>query len=471
MENFLLILKKISKKYDNKIFLVGEYIRDFLLGVNNKNPEICFVTNDLERVVKDLTNEMNIDYEKKDSSYIFKIKDLTIKFRFIEKPIKEYLMNKNFTINSMAIDIKDMENLKYIDESLIIDPFNGAKDIESEIIKLNKESILKNNPSLILKLVKYMTKLRFKLNKDLIDSIKKNRELLYKLDKEIIRDELFEILKLKNSYYYLTFMDEKLNILNIIFPEIEDMKEVGKCKYHVLNCYKHSIYTLKIVEDIIYADGFFEDHLREKYEQHFSKRVFNNRSRVELVKLGALLHDSGKPLAKWVDKTGRTRFKGHEITGLKVVDDIYKRLKLSERERDILRKIVSKHMIPLNSYIMNDVSGKTLYNIFCETGNETFDILLIALADIVSTRKLLDPNEEMGKYKVHIEYMANNYLTRYKEVEDISDIIDYRDIIDKFSVDKKKAKDIIKKIKKAIYLGKIKKRKKEILLYIEDLLN
>jgi len=70
-------------------------------------------------------------------------------------------------------------------------------------------------------------------------------------------------------------------------------------------------------------------------------------------------------------------------------------------------------MIPLVLYKENDVSGERLHSMFANLKDDTLDILIISLADIVATRKLLHPDEDMGKYKIHIEYLANNYLTRF----------------------------------------------------------
>ena len=107
-------------------------------------------------------------------------------------------------------------------------------------------------------------------------------------------------------------------------------------------------------------------------------------------------------------------------------------------------------------------------DIFSKCKDETLDILLIALADIVATRKLLFPHEEMGKFKVHIEYMANNYLTRYKEIEDISNIITIDEIKDILNIENEKAIDVLEDVKRAIYTSEIGKKKEKIIEYLKS---
>ena len=41
--------------------------------------------------------------------------------------------------------------------------------------------------------------------------------------------------------------------------------------------------------------------------------------------------------------------------------------------------------------------------------------MLLGYADIVATRKLLNPNEDMGGIKTYMEYVLTNYIYKYKQ--------------------------------------------------------
>ena len=126
-------------------------------------------------------------------------------------------------------------------------------------------------------------------------------------------------------------------------------------------------------------------------------------------------------------------------------------------------------MWPLTLYKNNDVSGKALYDLFKNFGDSTLDIILIGLADIISTRKLSNPEEEMGIYKIHAEYLANNYLTRFKKLESISEVISGDDILDNFEIeDNKVIGEILDSVKKAIFFGKMPLERDRILKYIDE---
>ncbi len=420
-------LKEISIDQKINMYLVGDFVRDFVLGIYNNDID-CVVQSGAENIANTFANRISSDVIiLKDDTKTFKVFDknsnATISFSDMEgNRIEEDLARRDFTINSLAIDVLNF-NYNSIDRLNIIDPNRGLRDIDKEIVVHVYDDIFKDEPVRMLKAVRLMSQLEFNMHNKTKRRILIDKKLIKHIPGEKVTSELFKILENKNTYYYFNFMDKHLNILEEIFPEIIPMKHVGQCKYHVVDSLTHSLLTLKTVEDIIYHDGYFEKHVREAYEKHSDEFVTPEHKRLELIKLASFFHDVGKPQAKRVDEEGRTRFKGHEIIGAEIIRDIAERLRLSIKEKDILYYITAKHMVPLVLYKNNDVSGKTLYSLFSEFQDNTLDVLLIALSDIIATRKLLNPNEDMGKFKVHIEYLANNYITRFKDIEEMKNAI------------------------------------------------
>jgi len=185
------------------------------------------------------------------------------------------------------------------------------------------------------------------------------------------------------------------------------------------------------------------------------------------MKFAALFHDIGKPKSMKVDETGRVRFRGHEVIGAQIMKEIGERLRLSKKEIDILSKLVYNHMIPLVLYKKNDLSSESIFNVFTKMGEDTLDLLLVSLADIISTRQLLSPKEPMGMYKVHIEFLANNYLTRFRQLLDISHVITGEDIKENFSIlEGQLIGELIEKVRYAMFSGEVS-NKKHALEYIE----
>ncbi|AKL93597.1 CCA-adding enzyme [Clostridium aceticum] len=461
---------QLSKEVDTEIYLVGGTIRDILL--DRKMKDLDFVALHHPKVIaKKISSQLEgtfIELDKEREIYRIVLEDKsTIDIAKAKgNTIEEDLCQRDFTINAMAYDLRQGWPIR---KEEIIDPLKGRKDLDDKRILHTEERVFYEDPVRMLRAVAFMAQLKFQLDHKTQELIKSESARIVSVSGERIAEELFKILAEPMTYYYFDFMDKQLNLLEKIFPEIIEMKTIGECKYHVVDSWKHSINTMKTVESYIYANKFFEGHIGQAYEEHTSERIAGGHKRLQLLKLGALFHDIGKPSARRIDHTGRVRFRGHEITGAELMKEYAGKMRLSGREKEILCKYIALHMWPLDLYKKNDVSGKTLYKLFNKMGRETLDILLIALGDIVATRKILDPKEEMGMFKVHIEYIANNYLTRYKQIENISTIINGTEVMEILNISEgSTVGEMLEEIRKAIYFGEIEPTKEASIQYIKD---
>lgn len=464
------LLKEVQKDMGDDIYIVGSALRDTLMKIETNKVNV-FVKKDVVKAARAFSMgwEKSSMRQKSPRDFLV-IKEDHPEFHFHQmttSDIKDDLANSDFTINAIAITLDNFYKDKKED---IVDPYRGLQDMESKTLRIVSKDALLRTPLNLLRAIRLMAELDLvEMDQQTQDIIRDNAQILDGFVSEESTKELFRILGNPNSSYYLNLMDRHLGILNKIFPEIDPMKEVGECKYHVVDALTHSIYTLKIAENVIKSKNFFEDHVSKAYDIHMSQNFGENRTRLLLCKLGAFFHDVGKPKARWIDDTGRTRFRGHEIVGGEILLEMGRRLGLSEEESIIMSKYSLLHMGPLVIYKNNDVSGNTLYSMFSEWKEETLDILLIGYADIVATRKLLDPDEEMGMFKVHVEYIANNYLTRYlparQAIQNISDeeIKKVTELTLEEDIEKLK-----NEIEKMIYMGQMSHKKEKILDYIKE---
>ncbi len=482
-------LRNVRLKYTQPMYIVGGFIRDFFMGKESTKVDL-FVKNDPEKIALAYAAEIGgwVKAYLREGKRLEGIENISVSaayrydfYRVFDQDnqivanisqmkyptIEECLKHRDFTINAMAIEVFNLDILTKI---TVIDPVQGLRDLEDGIVRQVYREAFLDNPLRMLKGIRYMAQLDFVMDQGTIGQIKENIDLLRNIPNEKYTYEIFEILKSKRAAYYLDFMERKFEMFQIVFPEIIPAKTVGECKYHVVDVFTHSIHTLEKMEEMLYTENYFEDHIEKAYRDHLKDEVGSKHGKYELLKIAALFHDIGKPACRYVDETGRTRFKGHEIAGAEIVTAIGQRLKLSNKEISYLSKVVEKHMIPLWVYQQNDVSGKNLYDIFQTLDEITLDVLIISLADITATRELLDPDENMLKFKVFFEYLADNYITRYLEVKNISHVINGRDILQRYEVkDTEKIGQMLDEIKKAIYFGTIGRDAEEGLRYLKGL--
>lgn len=231
------------------------------------------------------------------------------------------------------------------------------------------------------------------------------------LERSIIKS-----LKLESTSQELKKLDKDKELEKII-PKINEMKEVGECKYHVVNCFDHSINALKEFEDTINDENFFPAHLKDLIWDYLNTELEESISRLEILKLGIFIHDIGKPDAKTVDESGRVHFKGHEKIGGDIAIKLGNKLKLSEKSIDTLFNYVRYHMYLLIFYKDNNLTQEKLFDMFNKIGDDTIGIILLGYADIVATRKLLNPDEQVGTIKTYMEFILTNYEYRYKRLK------------------------------------------------------
>ncbi len=225
-------------------------------------------------------------------------------------------------------------------------------------------------------------------------------------------NRLMDCIKKDDSHNQLKLMYESGDLQKIL-PIVNQMKDVGECKYHVINCFDHSILALKVFEEILNDDDFFESHIKFRVNQELNKIVDDSLLKKDLIKLGLFLHDMGKPLSKTIDDNGRVHFKNHEVIGANQVFSIGANLRLSEKNVNILYKYIRYHMTLLEFYKNNNMDKENLFNIFDRLEEESIDIFLIGYSDIISTRKLIRPNEDVGIIKSYMTYAITNYVYRY----------------------------------------------------------
>ena len=235
---------------------------------------------------------------------------------------------------------------------------------------------------------------------------------------EAIGKQLLECLKHKDSSGKIKELDEK-GLLEKIIPDIKDMKEVGKCRYHTVDSFQHSLYALIYFEGILKADSFLPKHLEKYVWEYLNSTDESGFPILHMLKLGVFLHDIGKPSAKTVDDKGVTHFKGHDIKGGEIVSKLGNDLGLSDVSTEKLFKYVRYHMLLLFIYKSNCIDQKFLWEQFDKLGDDVIGIILLGYCDLVATRNLLNPLEDSGIVKTYMEFILTIYFYKYKMKSEI----------------------------------------------------
>ena len=406
-------------------YLVGGCLRDLILGYTPK---------DLDILVEDEIDEFSKFLSKSLNSKIIKFQNHGFEtFRIINSKTKlniditkysggnDGLINdlsmRDFTINSMALSL----NNEKFDFKNILDPFNGLKDLNNNVIRYVSKDLVLNDPLRLLRSVRLASKLNFIIEDDTKNYFMINSEKINSVSNERIRDEIIDIFVLNNSFKYLLMMEE-MNLLKQIFPEIKLSKGVIQGGLHDKDVFMHSLATLFFIENIINENLFPEIRLNNDIFAH-------ENSIIPYIKLAAFLHDIGKPDTKSFSKS-RIRFISHEEHGSKISENITKRLKFSMKVQKYISCLIKNHLRLGHLISLLDLpSDKSIRKLSRDCYDVINELIYLDFADYLATSQnnfdnYLDHYNELRKIHFRIMELRSDKNEKYDKIIDGKEIME-----------------------------------------------
>ena len=384
-----------------EVYLVGGFVRDLILNRRNKDIDVMVVGNGID-FAKLISKKLNkkLQIFKNFGTAMLKTENYEIEFvgarkesysKVSRNPVVEQgtlvedLSRRDFTINSLAISL----NKKNYGE--IIDLFSGRADIDKKIIRtpLDPKTTFHDDPLRMMRAARFASQLDFLVDKNNLEFIKGENKRIEIISKERINDELNKILMSKKPSVGLKVLKES-GLLELILPEICDLQGIDEIegKTHKDNFY----HTLKVLDNIC-----------ENTENLWLRWV-------------ALLHDIGKPKTKKFNKKIGWTFHGHEYVGSKMVDKIFRRLKLPLNEKlKYIKKLILLSSRPIVLSLEN-ITDSAVRRLIFDAGDDIDDLLTLCEADITTKN----------------EHLQKKYLNNFKIVREKIKIVEERDQIRNF---------------------------------------
>jgi len=453
------LISSLARKKNINLWLVGGFLRDFYLKKEKIIPEekenfdfdFC-VEKDVFSFVKEFSKEISSRYivlDEKQGSFrvILKRKSLIFTYDFTlmrGATLKEDLSLRDFTINTLAWDLS---------KNCLIDYFKAKEDIKKRKIRVIKEIVFLNDPLRILRGFSFVSFYNFKIEKKTKEVMKKYKRYLNKVSPERINEEIFKILSTGSSFRIVKEMDD-LEILEEIIPQIKMTKDVYQGSYHHLDVWRHSLETLKEFE-LLYKRKLSKD--KETFS-YLEEEIAKERKRIMILKLACLLHDIGKPLAKKIKKK-KTIFHTHEKIGMQIVEEIALNLRLSSKEKEVLKKLIYWHLRP--GYLADcvSISKRAIYRFFRDLGEEALSVILLSLSDWRATRGVLVDEKKKKKQEKIMFKLIDKYFEEKKK-KPLPKIVDGYDIMKRFKLSPSPlVGEVLKRIKEEQVLGKVKSKK------------
>jgi len=354
LPKFVIEFMKVFQKSGFEIFVVGGAVRDLLLGKKVENWD--FTTNAKpEQILKlfpdgfynNKFGTVGITIEIDDKKFVFEVttyrkEDFYDDRRHPKKiewaeTVEEDLSRRDFTINSLAFDGKK-----------IIDPYDGQKHLQEKLIVAvgNSDKRFSEDALRLLRAIRFASELGFLVENKTRASIQKNSSLIGHISWERIRDELLKILDSDHPAEGILFM-KNTGLLTYVLPEVDIcfmIPQKSPKRHHIYDVGTHLVMALKSCP-----------------------------SKDPITRLATLLHDIGKSKTFRKDeKTGLITFYNHEVVGTTMTIVIADRLRLSNKQKEKLVRLVQYHQFTVTE-IQTD---KAVRRFIREVGKEYLQDML-----------------------------------------------------------------------------------------------
>lgn len=307
-------LQKLARRKKADLFLVGGFLRDSLLDKNGQDFDFT-ISKDALVFARGFAKHIKaafviLDQERGCARVIKKYQDKTETYDFADfraDTLKGDILHRDFTVNTLTVKFNDLAlNEDFL--GAITDFCGGVEDLKCRRLRMVSAKTFQEDPLRLMRAFSLRAQLGLRIEKETLQQIVRDKDLLLKIARERILDELFKVLQSPRAAENLKEMD-KIGLLEKVIPQITVMYRVAQGGYHHLDVWPHSLETVAQLEKVFeqYADD-------PEISQYVDEPLAGGRTRRGILKLGALLHDIGKPATCKKEKD-RMSFHGHEHVG------------------------------------------------------------------------------------------------------------------------------------------------------------
>ena len=324
---------------------------------------------------------------------------------------------RDFTINAMAICL----NRERFGE--LVDPFNGLADLEDGIIAtpLDPEITFSDDPLRMMRCIRFATQLNFQIEDETFEALQRMADRIKIVSGERIEVEMNKIMMAPHPSIGFEYL-QRSGLLQIILPEVAalDIVEQKSGRAHKNNFY----HTLEVLENI----------------KPTTQRVKSDSNQAPLplggvgggllwLRWAALLHDIGKTKTKRWDPAIGWTFHNHNIVGAKMVQQIFRRMKLPMgAEMKYVQKLVDMHMRP-QVIADNEVTDSAVRRLLNDAGDDIDDLMTLCEADITSKNEV-KKKMFLENFRIVREKLTDLKEKDYKRL--LQPVIDGNEIMEMF---------------------------------------
>lgn len=284
--------------------------------------------------------------------------------------IEEDLGRRDFTINAMAINVRDPD-------SKLIDPFGGLKDLRDGVLRTPGDPVqsFNDDPLRMVRASRFIARFGLVPSPEVYaDSIAMAHNL-GRVSAERIRDELVKLLSVEDPTEGLDFLGRTC-LSDVFFPELNELR----------------------MED---EKGGYKDVYTHTFAVVRNTDASNTRLR-----LAALFHDIAKP-DTFRREGGKVSFHRHEVLGAAMTEKRMRELKFDNVMIDDVVKLVRLH---LQAHTAEAWTDKTVRRYIRNAGHLLQDLNDLQRADVTTksaakAARLSKRMDDLEERIAHIQFV------------------------------------------------------------------
>jgi tRNA nucleotidyltransferase (CCA-adding enzyme) len=370
------------------VYVVGGFVRDLMLGIENDDVDVTVEGNGIlfaETFAREYGGRVK-SHQKFGTAVIimqdgFKIDVASTRLEYYSSPgalptverssLKMDLYRRDFTVNTLAIRLNSQEF------GHLIDYYGGQKDLQERLIRVLHNLSFVEDPTRVFRAVRFEQRLGFHIAKHTENLIKSavKMDLLEKVGGKRLLTELVHILLEKeplravermNDLGLLAFISPKLRLFAANRRVLEEARKIVSW-FELLfidwRGEKWAVYFLALCDSL--TDEEFRDTcLRLSVSEHYRERLFEMRR-----KAGATLETMQKRAVRGPEVKRSEIY--HWLAGLPVELLLYM---MSRTESDRVKKFISLYFTQLMN-IRCSVTGRDLQELGVPPGPQYREIL------------------------------------------------------------------------------------------------
>ena len=360
--------------YEGKVYLVGGYVRDKLLGRPLPSDVDLVLEGDALQLAQFLyecgvADHPPVTFPRFGTAMVH-VGDLTVELVTARaesyhdtsrkpaevKPATLYddALRRDFTVNTL------LENLH---TGEVVDPLGvGLSDLHARVLCTPRDphETFYEDPLRMLRAVRFTVQLGFTLDPAAAQAIREQAERLKIVSIERIQTEFTRLMDSPQAAAGLQMLLE-MGLLSQFAEPLLPMVGCTQNDYHLYDVWGHSLKTVEKIDPTGLAMPAWE------------------------VRLAALLHDVGKPATKTVGEDGAIHFYEHDRVGAQIAREWLRMLRYSNETIERIATLVRLHMRP--GFYTPQWSDAAVRRLIRDAGDLLGPLLRLAEADIKAQRQ------------------------------------------------------------------------------------